>query len=128
MPIIRIAPCLPRQPGLRATALQLASLCLVACGTASSVGEGWAYLGSNATLRSPTPVLGASQSQEQRMKLAQDGLEAWKKRVSEALAADKTDCAKDSGEPSIPNSLLGYGKTFEACMRYRGWQRGSNPL
>ena len=114
--------------GLRATALALVSLCLVACGTASTAGEGWAYLGNIATLRSPVPVLDTRLSQEQRMKAAQDSLASWKTRVSEALAVAKSECAKESGEPATPNALFGYGKAFETCMRSRGWQRGSNPL
>ena len=114
--------------GLRTIGLQLAALCQVACGTSSSSGDGWAYLGSNATLRSPVPAMSPEQSHEQRLKLAQESLEAWKRRVCEAVAADKTGCAIESGEPATPNTLFGYGKAFEGCMRKRSWQRGSNPL
>jgi hypothetical protein len=62
------------------------------------------------------------------LKLAQDGPEAWKGKVAAALAAEKSRCAQETGEPAAPGALVGYGKAFEGCMRTRGWQRASNPV
>jgi hypothetical protein len=128
MPIAGVAPPTCLRLGHRAIVMQLALICQVGCGTASSAGEGWAYVGSDASLRSPVPILNDNQSQEQRLKLAREGLEAWKRRVSEAVATDKTYCAKETGESSTSSAVFGYGKAFEACMRNRGWQRVSSPL
>lgn len=102
---------------------------LAGCGTATNHrGESWAYLGGNAALRSPSTAIDRTLSQEQQMRLAQQNLDAWKSRVSEALDADKGNCAKETGEPASPSVLFGYSEKFETCMRTRGWQRASNPL
>jgi hypothetical protein len=111
--------------------LCLATAFVAGCGSMTTGNDGWAYTGADPTLRSPAPAISAMTGDltpEARMQLARDSLELWKQRTSEAVAAAKSSCAKETGEFATPGTWTGYSSAIKSCMRAHGWQRASNPL
>ena len=94
----------------------------------STGNDGWAYTGTDATLRTPAPTMTGNLPPEARNQLARDSLESWKQRTSEAVAAAKASCAKETGEFATPGTWTGYSSAIVSCMRAHGWTRASNPL
>lgn len=90
--------------------------------------DGWAYTGADASLRTPAPAMTGDLTPEARMQLARDSLEVWKRRTSEAVAAAKASCARETGEFATPGTWTGYSNAIVTCMRAHGWRRASNPL
>lgn len=108
--------------------LSLAAMCLVGCGTTSTSKENWAYLGSDATLRSPPRIPRANLSSEAWLSKLRENEEAWRQKRQEAVEAAKDACARETGASGKRSFWTGYGAAFMACMNARGWSGLSNPL
>ena len=127
----RLIPPAMRDSAAQRLAFGLATAFVAGCGSMTTGNDGWAYTGADSALRSPAPAISAMTGDltpEARMQLARDSLELWKQRTSEAVAAAKSSCAKETGEFATPGTWTGYSSAITSCMRAHGWRRASNPL
>jgi hypothetical protein len=108
--------------------LALAATCLVGCGTATTSKDNWAYTGSDAALRLPPPMrIGDSSDPAWRLE-AQEKMAAWQQKRQAAAEAEKSTCARETGQSEASSLWTGYTETFMACMKARGWTKASDPL
>jgi hypothetical protein len=105
-----------------------AAMCLYGCGSASTKEEGWAYVGTDATLKSPAYGPIGNMTPETRQAQIQAAFEAWRQKNRNAVEASKDACASETGDSKAAGTWTGYSSAFMACMKAQGWIRVSNPL
>lgn len=111
-----------------AFALWLAVACVAGCGTASTSKKGWAYIGTDAMLRSPPPIPSGDYAPEVRQQRYREIFEAWQQRRRDASQSAEDRCARDTGDSATPGFWMGYSKAFVDCLNAQGWTRVSDPL
>lgn len=111
-----------------AFALWLTAACVAGCGTASASKRGWAYIGTDAMLRSPPPIPTGDYAPQVREQRYREIFEAWQQRRRDASQSAEDRCARDTGDSATPGFLIGHSKAFVDCMNAHGWTRVSDPL